>query len=61
MQFKEVLQEGEIQFVPEYSGIDPQLKGLKVVRLLSKKQTNPVDVVESSTDIVKHLQSFIDF
>ena len=61
VQFKEVLQEGEIQFVPEYAGIDPLLKGLKVVRLLSKKQTNPIDVVDSATKIIKHLQSFIDF
>jgi len=61
VQFNEVLQQSEIQFVPEYAGNDPQLKGLKVIRVLSKNQTKPLDVVESSTKIIKHLQSFIDF
>ena len=61
VQFKEVLQLGEIQFLPEYAGNDLQFKGLKVINALSKNQTKPIDVVESSTKIIKHLQSFIDF
>ena len=61
VQFKEVLQQGEIQFIPEYAGNDPNLRGLKVIHALSKNQTKPIDVVESSTKIIKHLQSFIDF
>ena len=61
VQFKEVLQQGDIHFIPEYAGNDPQLKGLKVIRVLSENQTKPIDVVESSTKIIKHLQSFIDF
>jgi hypothetical protein len=61
VQFKEVLQQGDIHFIPEYAGNDPQLRGLKVIHALSKNQTKPIDVVESSTKIIKHLQSFIDF
>ena len=61
VQFKEVLQQGDIHFIPEYAGNDPQLKGLKIIHALSKNQTKPIDVVESSTKIIKHLQSFIDF
>lgn len=61
VQFKEELRQGAIQFIPEYAGNDSRLKGLKVIHVLSKKQTKPIDVVESSTKIIKHLQSFIDF
>ncbi|MGB0366077.1 MAG: M14 family zinc carboxypeptidase [Flavobacteriaceae bacterium] len=61
VQFNEVLQQGEIQFIPEYVGYDYNYKGLKVINALKKNQTKPIDIVESSTKITKHLQSFIDF
>ncbi len=61
VQYKEMLKDGEIHLVPEYAGQDANYVGLAVHDMLEKKQTNPINVVESSLDGVKHLQSLIDF
>ena len=61
VQFKEVLHQGEVQFIPEYAGSDPKLNGLKVIKILSENQTKAINIVESSKEIIKHLKSFIDF
>lgn len=61
IQYKEELKQGEIKFVPEFVNINAGLTGLKVIDAENKNQTEPVNIVKSSIEIIKHLQSFIDF
>ena len=61
VQYKEVLKDKVIELIPEYAGNDPMLKGLKVFNALTKNQTDPINIVESSEKILNRLQSFIEF
>jgi hypothetical protein len=61
IQYIEELKDGAIHLIPEYSGNEVELKGLKIINILNKNQTDPVNIVESSEKILNHLQSFIDF
>lgn len=62
VQYKELLKDNTIEFIPEYVAHDNKdLKGLVVIDANAANQTAAINIVDSATKILNHLKSFIEF
>ena len=60
VQYRELLKDGEILFLPEYAGNNKEYKGLKVIDCKSQNFDQPIDIEDSAENIINHLKKLIN-
>ena len=59
VQFKEVLKQAAVEFVPEFSGNDCKLSGLVKIKMPSSQENSPIDLTKSAVEIMESLKIYI--
>ena len=59
VQFKEVLTQATVEFVPEFSGNDCKLSGLVKIKVPSAQENSPIDLTNSAVEIMESLKIYI--
>ena len=60
VQFKEILKQGEVEFVPEFSGNDCALSGLVKIKMPSSQEKSPIDLTKSAVEIMESLTKYLN-
>ena len=60
VQFKEVLKQEVVEFVPEFSGSDCALSGLVKIKMPSSQENSPIDLTKSAVEIMESLTKFLN-
>ena len=60
VQFKEVLTQAVVEFVPEFSGNDCTLSGLVKIKMPSSQENSPIDLTKSAAEIMESLTKYLN-
>ena len=60
VQFKEVLKQGVVEFVPEFSGNDCKLSGLVKIKMPSSQENSPINLTKSAVEIMESLTKYLN-
>lgn len=59
VQFKEILRQGVVEFVPEFSGNDCELNGLRKMKMPDVQKNDPIDLTKSAKEIMESLTKYL--
>lgn len=60
VQYKEVLKQGVVEFVPEFSGNGCELSGLVKIKMPSTQENAPIDLMKSASEIMESLTKYLN-